>query len=162
LTRLQQSFVSKQPERAQDVFVLTAVTAASRRAGGSRSPGSASPSAIARRICAATCSCRSAGPSRSILTSGIVPVIVARHMAAWSDRIRWRVIGRARSRQRRERGVVAAVAVCAAVVGAIVLPSAVGEGGSRPASAVAGGTVGHATMIWRHADGHTIKTFDRR
>ena len=49
------------------VFVFTARTAARSRAGGSRSPGLASPSAIARRISAATCSCRSSGPSRSIV-----------------------------------------------------------------------------------------------
>ena len=35
--------------------------------GGNRSPGRASPSAMARRSCAATCSCRAAGSARSML-----------------------------------------------------------------------------------------------
>ena len=59
------------------VFVLTPSTAARSRAGGSRSPGLASPSAIARRISAATCSCSPVGSSRSILTPSMVLAIVA-------------------------------------------------------------------------------------
>src|SRR5437764_3720633 len=54
------------------VFVFTPRTAARSRAGGSRSPGFASPSAIARRISAATCSKSSVGSCRSILTFSIV------------------------------------------------------------------------------------------
>src|SRR4026207_415256 len=42
---------------------LTRRTAARSLAGGSRSPGLASPSAMARRISAATCACRSRGLS---------------------------------------------------------------------------------------------------
>src|SRR4029079_12580152 len=54
------------------VFVLTPRTAARSRAGGRRSPGFASPSAIARRISAATCSKSSVGSCLSILTLSIV------------------------------------------------------------------------------------------
>ena len=43
------------------VLALTPSTAARSRAGGSRSPGPASPSAIARRRAAATCSCNGTG-----------------------------------------------------------------------------------------------------
>jgi hypothetical protein len=42
------------PASARTVFVLTPRTAARSRAGGRRSPGFASPSAIARRIAEAT------------------------------------------------------------------------------------------------------------
>src|ERR1700738_3236308 len=101
------------------------MTAARWRAGGRRSPGLASPSAIARRICAATCSCRRAGSSRSILTSSIVPVIVA-HQNAGAEMITdppaeapdAGVIEEAGARQRRQRAAGAAIAlVVAAVVG---------------------------------------------
>ena len=46
-------------------------------AGGSRSPGFASPSAMARRIAAATCSLRSSGSLGSTLTSRMMSLIVA-------------------------------------------------------------------------------------
>ena len=47
---------SRSMRRARStVFVLMPMTAARSRAGGSRSPGCASLSAIARRICAAAC-----------------------------------------------------------------------------------------------------------
>jgi hypothetical protein len=58
------------------VLVLTPRTAARSRAGGSRSPGTASPSAIARRMSAATWSCRSAGSVRSTLTFNIMLVTI--------------------------------------------------------------------------------------
>src|SRR6478735_1975189 len=51
--------------------------AARSRAGGSRSPGFALPSAIARRISAATCSKSSVGSCRSILTFSIVLLILS-------------------------------------------------------------------------------------
>ncbi len=57
--------------------MFTPRTAARSRAGGSRSPGFASPSAIARRISAATCSKSSVGSCLSILTFSIVPVTIA-------------------------------------------------------------------------------------
>src|SRR3954468_15171686 len=59
------------------VFVLTPSTAARSLAGGSRSPGFASPSAIARRSSAAACSCSRVGSRRSILTRNMVLCIVA-------------------------------------------------------------------------------------
>ncbi len=59
------------------VFVLTPRTAARSFAGGRRSPGFASPSAIARRISPATCSYRSVGSVRSTLTSSMVLVTIA-------------------------------------------------------------------------------------
>ena len=50
------------------VLELTCRTAAKSLAGGNRSPGDASPSAIARRISAATCSWSASGSVRSTLT----------------------------------------------------------------------------------------------
>jgi hypothetical protein len=68
-------------------FVLTPRTAARSRAGGSRSPGFASPSAIARRISAATWSWRSTGSSRFTWTRSMVLVIVASIRKAASPRL---------------------------------------------------------------------------
>jgi len=69
---------SRSSHRARrTVLVLTPRTAARSLAGGSRSPGRASPSAIARRISPATCSWRSRESRRSILTSFMVLAIVA-------------------------------------------------------------------------------------
>src|SRR5436190_22938410 len=59
------------------VLALTPITAARSRAGGSRSPGMASPSAIARRISAATWSWSATEFSRLTLTGNMVPVIIA-------------------------------------------------------------------------------------
>src|SRR4029077_3757730 len=59
------------------VFVFTPSTAARSRAGGKRSPGFASPSAIALRISAATCSKSSVGSCLSILTFSIVLLTIA-------------------------------------------------------------------------------------
>src|SRR5829696_1886311 len=59
------------------VFVLTPSTAARSRAGGRRSPGFASPSAIARRISPATCSWSSVRSWRSTLTPIMMLAIVA-------------------------------------------------------------------------------------
>jgi hypothetical protein len=53
---LEQSFVAEHRSERSTVLVLTPRTAARSLAGGRRSPGLASPSAIARRISAATCS----------------------------------------------------------------------------------------------------------
>ncbi len=54
------------------VFLLTPRTAAMSLTSGRRSPGAASPSAIARRMSAATWSWRGMGPVRSTATSCIV------------------------------------------------------------------------------------------
>src|ERR1700733_11231165 len=51
------------------VLLLTPSTVARSRACGMRSPGPASPSLMARRISAATCSCRGVGSSRSTASS---------------------------------------------------------------------------------------------
>ena len=53
---LEQALVAQDRSARSTVFVLTPRTAARSFAGGSRSPGFASPSAIARRISPATCS----------------------------------------------------------------------------------------------------------
>ena len=59
------------------VLVLTPRTAARSFAGGRRSPGFASPSAIARRISPATCSYRSVGSALSTLTFSMVLVTLS-------------------------------------------------------------------------------------
>ena len=59
------------------VLVFTPRMAARSLAGGRRSPGFASPSAIARRISAATCSYRSVGSPLSTLTLIMTLVILA-------------------------------------------------------------------------------------
>ena len=51
----QETFVSERAQCSQDGVVVQPRTAARSRAGGSRSPGRASPSAMDRRIAAATC-----------------------------------------------------------------------------------------------------------
>src|SRR4051794_2729262 len=69
---------SRSSRRARrTVFVLTPRTAARSFAGGSLSPGFASPSAMARRISAATWWWSSVGSWRSILTGNMVPLILA-------------------------------------------------------------------------------------
>ncbi len=67
---------SSRSERST-VFVFTPRTAARSLAGGRRSPGFASPSAIARRISPATCSYRSVGSPLSTLTFSMVLVTLS-------------------------------------------------------------------------------------
>ena len=67
---------SSRSERST-VLVLTPRTAARSFAGGRRSPGFASPSAIARRISPATCSYRSVGSPLSTLTFSMVLVTLS-------------------------------------------------------------------------------------
>jgi hypothetical protein len=60
-------------QRTNTVLEFTPSTLAMSRAGGSRSPGFASPSAMALRTAAATCSCRGTGLSGLITAFGVVP-----------------------------------------------------------------------------------------
>src|SRR5579863_2559062 len=85
------------------VLRLTPRTVARSRAWGMRSPGAASPSAIARRISAATCSCRGAGslrstgpsamPGRSLVVS-LTPPIRPTRIASMATPIKTRRLGR--------------------------------------------------------------------
>src|SRR6185437_9633011 len=68
------------------VLALTPSTAARSRAGGSRSPATASPSAIARRIAAATCSCSGTGLEWSIPTVGLVLLTLALYQTSRTHR----------------------------------------------------------------------------
>ena len=79
------------------VLVFTPMTAARSRAGGRRSPGFASPSAIALRICAATWSCRGVGSWWSSLAVSIVLIIIAPYSSSDSPaeagvELRWRLV----------------------------------------------------------------------
>src|SRR5579859_1269330 len=121
------------------VLVLTPITAARWRAGGSLSPGFASPSAIARRISAATCSCRCAGSSRSMLTPSNVPSRVAHYVAVQTPPaprstpdpgIEDGVIEDARARQRRYRRIGWALAAAVVSAGALIAGLVGGGGGA--------------------------------
>ena len=74
--KLQQAFLPEHMQRAKDGVLVHAQHGREVLARGSRSPGPASPSAMARRICAATWSWSGMGPARSMLTSSMVLVIV--------------------------------------------------------------------------------------
>ncbi len=74
---LEQAFVAELAECAQDGVGVDAENGGQVFGGGRRSPGLASPSAIARRISPATCSWSSRGSPRSTLTPSMMLVIVA-------------------------------------------------------------------------------------
>src|SRR4051794_8081696 len=111
------------------VFRLTSSSAARSRAGGRRSPGCASPSAIARLISAATCSCRSVDSARSMLTRNMVLAIIALLMgtvtgpppappdADLDPQALEALIEEARRRARRRRRGYAAAALAAVAAG---------------------------------------------
>src|SRR4051794_8270759 len=143
------------------VFVLTPSTAARSLAGGSRSPGLASPSAMARRISAATCSCRSRALSRASLTCRMVLVTIAssddvvvtvttpRRPEIDPDRdLEQRVAdlealieeARRRARRRRQRNGAAAVLFAAAGAAAFIGFGGRGGGGGSGSAALAGGS----------------------
>ncbi len=74
---LDQSLVSQLPRARRTVLAFTPRTLARSRAGGRRSPGPASPSAITRRMSAATCSWRRVGLPGSTWRPSIVLIILA-------------------------------------------------------------------------------------
>ena len=69
---LEQALITQLPQRSEYGVRVTPSTAARSLAGGSRSPGLASPSAMARRISPATCSWRSVGSDSLTLTKLMV------------------------------------------------------------------------------------------
>src|SRR5919106_4537198 len=157
------------------VFRLTSRTAARSRAGGSRSPGFASPSAITRRISAATCSCRSVGSARSTLTRNMVPVKLASREVTMSILTRARppraddpadaealeaLIEEARQRARRRRRGYAASALVAAAIGLLGFYGFNHGGGAGRPQARAEQVPGEAAVLsqlvagrWRPARG---------
>ena len=74
---LQQPSSRSRRSARSTVLLFTFSTAARSRAGGSRSPGRTSPSAMARRISAHTWSWRGSRSPRSTLTASMVPVRLA-------------------------------------------------------------------------------------
>src|SRR5438128_1823256 len=138
---------SRRTRRARrTVFVLTSRTAARSRAGGRRSPGPASPSAIARRISAATCSCRGIGSDLSILTSTTGArqssiMVLAPPRPPRLEPEPDALIEEARQRQRRRRRLVGTALALALAVGAAVFGLVDRIGGSSSSPTAAGAPI---------------------
>src|SRR5665213_3313964 len=129
------------------VLWLTPRTAARSRAGGSRSPARASPSAMARRTWAATCSCSGVASDGSSCSDNMMPLMLApSDMKGWlvdaakvqdaAAGLRGDVlIEEARRRQRRRRKLLTLLMLIVLVVAGVSAAIVVRHGASRGAAA---------------------------